>query len=158
MRFILRNESQSCSLSLPCKCTLVCVIYTYNVLFEKLGVCLSGCACVSSPHVSYFCVHGPHHVRLCAWGHAHQLSAHLSDSWKREAWIHQASVGVWSCHCARNQLPSPDQVPDSSLEWQSCFFETLPAPGLIDLPVSIFPVPHCSPVTGDLLSSTYEIK
>lgn len=56
-----------------------------------------------------------------------------------------------------SSLP-PTKFPTFPPEWQSCFFETLPAPGLIDLPVSLFPVLHCSPVTGDLLSSTYEIK
>lgn len=45
-----------------------------------------------------------------------------------------------------------------SLEFRSWDLKILQTLGLIDLHISVFPVPHSSLVTRDLLSSTYEIK
>ena len=113
--------------------------------------------CVLSQHKLYPCTRAV--ASVCVHGgRAHHLGSCLSASPSHAASTRQC---LWGC--------DPDILPETSSlhrtklptfppEWQSCFFETLPAPGLIDLPVSIFPVPHCSPVTGDLLSSTYEIK
>lgn len=80
--------------------------------------------------------------------------APVSDSWCRDM-----SVGVWYQHGSRSQLlPLPTKFLTSPFPMAQLFAWRAPAPGSSDLCVCTFPGPHCSQVTGDLLSSTYEIK